>query len=553
MNSLDPHSPRVQGVILACFWVLLALVVIPTWGWTYWDFGDGNYLYLGRRINEGLVPYRDILAPQPPLHLLTSAWAQAFGSLVFGSELIGARLFSLLVRMAQSFFVFLIARRMFACPMRGLTAAGLYLLLPIGFWWSICFQSQNLQIVFLLAAMYGVITLEKRWLVVAGVCSALAMHCNMTSAPYFLCNALFLAVRRPRLVLWYVPVALGAWGAGALAAYAWCGRAYIDNVVLNQVGSFPRADILALSGQTRLGYFTDKIVNEGREVLRLEGTFILAGLIAMATTWRHKLRTLERNSDDYRRWEYFAWYCIGMLLSIGFVMKGGTVNYIFVLGEPAVAMLGADALVRLGRVVGNASVPAPRPVAMRALAAVAIVAIVGNPFMWRNIGYTLRGVQSELPSDGVEWIVELIEAYTEPGDPILAPPFYAYATGRTVAGELAENYLWQIKWLNETFDGVEGEGVLKMAEVARMLRARTVPLLLLDMNQTGRVPVIAHAAETFYQPVDPGVFFSRHVPLRLMVPAGTPERPLSPPPARFVPSPQEVETPVVEPDDPAEE
>ena len=80
-------------------WAVTIVVVISTWGWTYWDFGDGNYLYVGRRINEGLVPYRDILAPQPPLHLLLSAISQRVGGWI-GSELIGARVYCLLLRIA---------------------------------------------------------------------------------------------------------------------------------------------------------------------------------------------------------------------------------------------------------------------------------------------------------------------------------------------------------------------------------------------------------------------------------------------------------------------
>jgi len=533
--SLQPsnplHLPRVHLLIMAVLWVVLAVLVIPTWGWTYWDFGDGNYLYVGRRINDGLVPYRDILAPQPPLHLISSALAQWIGGLLLNSELLGARVFSLLVRMAQSFCIYLVAMRMFGCAYRALAAAAVYLALPIGFWWSLCFQSENLELVFLLIAMWGVLTLSKRGVIIAGVASALAMHCNMTGVPYFLCNALFLGVRRPRLFAWYAPVALGTWGLGAAATYAWAGYYYLDNTVLNQVGSFPRADILAESGQTQFDYFKGKILNEGTAVLRLEGTLIIGGLIAMAIRWREMLKKYERNSDEYRRWEYAAWYCIGMLLSIGFVMKGGTVNYIFVLGEPAVALLAADALVRLSRLLslpivsGNAA-----QWGIKVFAVAGIVFMLGNPNMWRNIYWTLTEVQSELRAEGVEWIRDVIELTTQPGDPILAPPFYAYATNRTVAGELAENYLWQIKWMNESFDGVEGEGVLKMNEIAASMRRREIPLLVLDMNQTGRVPAIQSAARQFYQPLDPEYVRTRHVTLLLAVPVGAPVPELPPPP-----------------------
>ena len=49
------HYRSAQILILAALWVLFALLVVPMWGVTYWDFGDGNYLYVGQRLNDGLV------------------------------------------------------------------------------------------------------------------------------------------------------------------------------------------------------------------------------------------------------------------------------------------------------------------------------------------------------------------------------------------------------------------------------------------------------------------------------------------------------------------
>ncbi|MBX3728682.1 MAG: glycosyltransferase family 39 protein [Candidatus Sumerlaeia bacterium] len=574
---LDPHSPRVQALVLGGLWVLLALLVIPTWGLTYWDFGDGNYLYVGRRINEGLVPYRDILAPQPPLHLLLAAWSQRIGGWL-GSDFLGARVYCLVVRMLCSLMVYLCARRLFGCAFRGLVAAALYLALPIGFWWSLSLQSENVELVFLLLAFWAILSLEPRAMLVAGIASGLAMHCNMTAVPYFLCNALFLGVRRPRLALWYVPVALGTWGIGAGLAFAWAGGDYVSNVVLNQVGSFPRSELLGYSPWI---YFKNKVVGEGAKVLELEGPLIVAALAAIALGWREHAARHARASDEFRRWEYASWYAIGMLLSIGFTMKGGTVNYIFVLGEPAVATFGADAVVRLlrsaqgaGPKVDDALRAAPVPLDARCLAVatglvlgagagfagksfavgivgavvlaglcerflakvptllewvarpagrvasgVLLLALLGYWPAWRNVGFTLQEIQCELPAAGVRQLADLIERHSAPGDPILAPPFYAYVTHRTVAAELAENYLWQIKFLNEWVDGVEGEATLKMQELGRMLRERRVPIVLLDMAQTGRVPHVADAIEQHYRPLTAEPYVTRNTRLGLYVPA----------------------------------
>jgi len=520
------HSTKVRALVLGSLWLLTALVTMPLWDWTYWDFGDGNYLYVGRRILDGLVPYRDILAPQPPLHLLGSAFAQGIGNLLFDSALIGARLYCLVVRLLGSLAVYLAAQRLFRCDFRATVAAALWLAMPIGFWWGLCVQSENLENVFLILAFWAILSLERKPLAFAGVCSALAMHCNMTAVPFFLCNLIFLAARRPRLLAWYALPALGVWGVGALGAWMWAGEAYWSNVVFNQVGSFPRTDILAADPappNTFAEYAVGKVVSQGREILRLEGPMIAMALAAMGVRWVENFRRLERNGDEYRRWEYAAWYCIGMMLSVGFTMKGGTVNYIFVLGEPAVAILAADGIVRLLRL-------ALRPetnLALRIPCFMAVLLTVAWMPAWENLKLTVGRQQVELPAEdhsrgagpqlpGVLSLRHMIEERTQPGDPILAPPFYAWVSGRTVAGELAENYLWNIKVGNETFDRIEGEGVLKMQEIAGMLRRREIPLVILDTVQTGRDPWIRAAIEQNYDMI--GKAASRHVPLELYVP-----------------------------------
>ena len=520
------HYRAAQILILAALGVLLALVVVPTWGLTYWDFGDGNYLYVGQRLNDGLVPYRDILAPQPPLHLLMSALSQRAGGW-FGGEMAGARVYQLLLRMAAALMVYLAALRLFRCGFRAIAAAAVYLLLPIGFWWSFALQSENLEVPLLLLAFWGILGLNKRGAIIAGVASALAMHTNMTAVPYFVVNAIFLGFRRRDLLPWYVGIGLGVWGAGALGAWLWAGEAYWSNVVFNQVGSFPREEII---GYPFAVYAKNKILSQGGNVLRLEGWYILVAVAALAFGTREAMaKKGESGGEEWMRWEYAAWSALGMGLSIGFTMKGGTMDYIFVIGEPAVAIFAGDGIVRFVR----RTLPAPgelRTLSWRnTLAFLRLLFPIGgvalligcNPGV-ENFRFTLRGQQAELPESQVRRMIDVIEAYTKPGDPILAPPFYAYVTGRTVAAELAENYLWQIKWMNESFDGVEGEGVLKMNELAAMLRRREVPLVLLDMNQTGRVPVIRDAIAAHYQPIEPQPYKTRNTQLGLYIPKGRP-------------------------------
>jgi hypothetical protein len=500
------HRPVVLLGLYALVAAALALVVVPTWGWTYWDFGDGNYLYIARRVREGLVLYRDILAPQPPLHTYAGVVAQSIGEALFGSALVGARLYCLLVRIACGFGMLLLAWRAFGCPFRALLAAITYLLLPIGFWWSLGYQSENLEIVFLLFAIYFLLRWTRSWAVLAGVCSGLACQCNMTGVPFLLANALFLAFRLPRLLPFYLAGGLASFGGIGLMAQWLTGGAYFSNVVLNQVGSFPRTDILrAMSGDPTDSfwrYAVRKVTTEAGKVLDLEGGVIAAAMVgAIVMIRQHANEAMTTDRPATLRTEFLCWNFIGGLLSICFVSKGGTVNYIFTLGEPGIALFAGFAFALLLR----AAIPSDRAswrtlsiwdtrVFLRVLFALGTLGILWLPAA-KNIDLSLREIQVELPESEVLAVRMLIAAHAKPGDIILAPPFYAWLTDTIVAGELAENYLWQIKYLNETFDARQygnatGDGVAKMKEVGELLAERKVRFVLLDSAQTGRVPEV---------------------------------------------------------------
>lgn len=509
--------------------------MIPTWGWTYWDFGDGNYMYIARRVREGLVLYRDILAPQPPLHTLAGVVAQSLGEALLGSALLGVRVYCLAVRLLASLFIMLLALRFFGCPFRAVVASAIYLALPIGFWWSLGYQSENLELVFLIAALWLIISWEPRQVFAAGIFSALACHVNMTGAPYLMVNAIFLAFRVPRLIPWYLGSAAVVYTAIAVGANIWTDGFFVSNVLLNQVGTFPRTDILSSnpSGpQTFLEYAWMKVSSQTWEVVVTEWGFLLAMFAGMALVLQRS-QPVDRRAPlseraPWLRSEFMLWSAIGMLLSICFTAKGGTVNYIFVLGEPAVALFAAEALVVLWRRCLPGSIAEWKTLSIwntRHFLGLA-TALAATLLIWwpsgKNLGLTLRQVQVELPERNVLELKTFIETYAEPGDMILAPPFYAFLTDTIVAGELAENYIWNIKYLNETFDrelyGKEtGEGVYKMQEVAMLLRERRPAVILLDLAQTGQVPMIAEEVRRNYQQVEPAPYVTRNTRLGLFI------------------------------------
>ncbi|CAN5209062.1 hypothetical protein BH09SUM1_BH09SUM1_07820 [soil metagenome] len=522
----EPERDCGCGWKLAAGYIIMAAcvcaVVIPTWGWTYWDFGDGNYLYVARRVSEGAVLYKDIMAPQPPLHTIAGVAALWCGKTFLHVDLWGVRLYSLLCRLIAGALVMLIARRFFRCNTRALTAAAIYFFLPIGFWWSLSYESENLEIVFLLAALLLMIGWKPKQLIAAGICSALACHCNMTAVPYLLVNCVFLAFRKPRLLLWYLLPALGVYSGGALIANAATDGAFLSNVLFNQVGTFPKTEILNSStpGDTFLKYAYRKITAEGGKVLQLEGAFIIAALAGIAMSLKESAGKLR---DEWLRAEFLCWSAVGLLLSICFTAKGGTVNYIFVLGEPAVALFGAHAAVALWKSVVPVGAEWRRlslydsRVLLRSIALSALIGAAIYPSAV-NIGRTLNEEQTELSERRVMELRALIETYAEPGDTILAPPFYAFLTKTKVAAELAENYIWQIKWMDEQFHGTPADGTAKMQELAALLREGKAKVVLLDTRQTGTVPEIRDALKARYVLAEPKPYLTRNVELLIYVP-----------------------------------
>lgn len=521
------HRTSTLLFLYAMLAALTALVVVPTWGWTYWDFGDGNYMYIASRVRAGVTLYKDILAPQPPLHTLAGMAAEEFGARVLRSELYGVRLYALIARLTAGLLLTLLARRFYNCPFRAILAGTIYLWLPIGFWWSLGYQSENLENVFLIAAMLLLCNWGPRGALAAGVCSALACHCNMTGAPFLLANALFLLFRQPRLLPWYLGSATVVYATGAIAANIWTEGAFVSNVLLNQVGTFPRTEILQTSDPTDSfwRYAYRKITAEGGKVLEIEGGVVAAALIGAAMMLRRTPSAIEDRPAALRS-EYFAWQMIAGFLSICFTAKGGTVNYIFVLGEAPIALFSAEALVQLWRRMvphsredwAGFGIWNTKPFLLL-LFPVLVIGVAVWPAI-SNLGYTFREEQVELPEREVQILRGFIETYAEPGDTILAPPFYAYLTRTVVAGELAENYIWGIKFMNESFDKKPAEATAKMEELAGMLRRKEVKVVLLDMAQTGRVPAIAAAIEEAYQPAEPQPFTTRNTKLGLYIPKG---------------------------------
>lgn len=516
-ESLSPDGTKSQQqpitrpeiLTLALIAVAYSVAVVGHWNKGYLDFGDGNYMYISWRLSEGAVLYRDILAPQPPLHLYLGAAISWLGDRLLPHPLWGFRTFSLLLHIATMVLVWITARALYpVSPSRRwsmavpLVAAAVYMLQPIGFWWTLGYQSQPLLIFLLLAMFCCVLKNTPRLSVLGGLAGGLALLTNMTTAPYVAFTVGWMLLRRFKGGVVFALCAITPPLLVITAMQAHTGH-YISNVFQNQAGAFPRAEVLAQSGDTIGGYVTRKLVTEGGDVLRLQGTWVALAAVGMLLFVARRRKNRQSEAGDSRA-EYALFYSFFSLCSIMYVAKGGTVDYVFSLAEPYVAIFAAPVIVgvwRLG-VRGWADGPSLRnltPLALPLVGAALLLAVIWPGLHF--ISLTLRQQTYELDEAGTMRVVAMIRQRTKPDDLIIAPPHFAFMAQRRIVNDYSEHFLWRIKYMNERLDDERGPAVETVEQMANALNQKKLPFLVMDMNQTATLPEIRQALENNYEPL----------------------------------------------------
>lgn len=531
-KSEEANERRWVAVVLGVFAIVYALLVASHLSIAYIDFGDGNYLYISTRLADGLVLYRDILSPQPPFHLYLGAALIWIGR-GLGSALYTVRVFSILLHLGTMLVMYLVGRRVIGNRAGGLVTAAIYMLLPIGFWWSLGYESELLEILFLMLSFLcfidgarlhvaGRAQAAGKKMAVAGVLAVCAIFTNMTAVPYVGFSALWLLVRRRKLVLWYLVPIVGLTIVGIALLELLTGGNYLGNVFFNQVGTFPKR---AISGQGVVAYAIGKILREGKDVLFWEGPYIVLALLGLIGFMRRGLVAQAPqprfNSQPLR--EYIGWYGLFSILSIVFVSKGATMEYIFTLGEPFVALFAAYFVIEFAKWITR---PADEKIDIAADTSrvvsligagllVLVCSVIGIAFM----RVTLLQKNYEQDTKGVQNIVSYIEKYSKPGEPILAPPYYAFISKRRLYEEYSELFIWTIKYKNEVIvEKRPGEGVRKAESIANALAGKQIPIVVLDLKQTGRIPPIRDAIERFYKPLLEKPIHTLNTPIQLYIP-----------------------------------
>ena len=513
---LTTRQTTAFGARGAALWLLLlgaayAVLVVTHWNAGYLDFGDGNYMYVSWRMAGGAVLYRDLMAPQPPMHLWIGSLLARVGML-FGHPLWAFRSFSLILHLLSMVAVYFAAvrvtggnddRALRLCRGAGITAAAVYLVLPIGFWWCLGYQSEPLEMFLMIWSFTLFISLSRRWMPLAGLLQGLAPLTNMTAAPYTLFNIGWLAVRKRNLVLRYAVPCVGIIAVVTVGMQLFTGH-YLENVITNQVGSYPKDGFLP--------YAWGKIVREGMKVIDLEGGFVVICLLGL-------LRYAARGCRHVR--EYVTFYSFFALCSILYVTKGGTVDYIVTIGEPFVAIFCGYSAFHFTRRYSRTLCRLPgwrdlTPVATLLCAAMLVVVVTatGLAHSWA----TLKQRTYELDEFETGRIVADIQRNSRPDGLVFAPPYYAFLAQRRIAEDYAELLLWTLKYRNEKEAGVKGPGIEIVERLAQLLRDKRIDYVVLDMNQPGRLPELRAAIDEAYQPLRRDEFRTLNTSLRFYVP-----------------------------------
>jgi 4-amino-4-deoxy-L-arabinose transferase-like glycosyltransferase len=489
MKNKSNHLPLLLfiGVCLGYLSLMISHITLA-----YLDFGDGNYLYIARRMLQGVVIYKDILSPQPPLHLYTGTVILKIGDWL-GNPIFTVRIFTLLLRVVHASLLYYLARHLFRdrkdswLPM---LAGAVYLFLPIGFWWSRGYQSEPLEILWLLLGMIFFVKFSPAPMAAAGFFAALGVLTNMTAAPYMVLTFLFLLIyERKKLFWWYTLPAFTVIALAVILFQFYTEGMFLQNAILDQVGTYPK--------ENTLGYMLGKIKWIGGIIIQLEGPLIAAALLGLIYYYKENIHKKIKTSPVP---VFIFLYALATLGSFAYATKGGTVDYIFTLGEPAVALFSVFGIYCLSQTILK------QKTLVAETAAIAILLLLGIPG-YKQDANTLRGLNYELGPEQVQKTIALIDENSQPGEKVFCPPYFAFLANRPLAGEFSEQYVWFMKYANWLrYREGNPANLAHLEKIGEMFSNREVKIVLMNIDpsrgqQTGNIMPFRIPVDAFYHPI----------------------------------------------------
>lgn len=460
----------------------------------YLDFGDGNYLYISWRLAQGDLLYEDIISPQPPVMLyMWSFFHRIIPSML--DCLYFFRNLATLIHIGCAICVYAISREIFKKGTVALISGVTYLLLPIGFWWYRSIESEPLEMLFSLAAFYLLVRPPNRYrYLIAGILSALAFCTNMTFLPYFLLIIVIL--------LYYRPIHFKSYLLSSIAAIAiifgimtiLTGTDIWINVFINQFNTYPTAK----------GYFQSKLLSSGGIIVQLEATFLI---LFFAGLYRY----LRNKKYDFRI-TLLALYALQSFGSYFFVTKGGTVDYIFTIGEPFVAIFAGYMIYTVFDYALKNS--RNTPLLTKAILFVGLFhfLLVVYFVSFRQNYITLQGENYEATPKQVTQVRQHLRRYSkDPSDEILAPPYYAYLAQRKIVENYSSSYIVYMKYISK--DPIT---LASFERIIEKIRNKKLPIIVLNKHQFGSIKALKKSIENNYRQIDE--LQTRHENLGIYIP-----------------------------------
>ena len=411
----------------------------------YVDFGDGNYLYF---------LYRDMPCPQPPLLLFLGRFLLSLADGNVGL----VRLWQVLQHVLTACCVWGITHRLFKQHAVSTLAGCTFLFLPEGVWWSAGYQSEPLLVFlqsFNLLLLLNAMAREKPSPALYGAAfiAAMTAFTNMTSLPYIALQTFFVWFLFRRGFRHYLGALLIPGILFFIYMLFYSEGQYLEHVFFRQIGTYPTHYL-----QEALQYFLIKLNTEGGDILFYEGGFVLAAIAGILLFSNDERPVLAK--------EYMIWWAIFSLGSILFVTKGGTVEYIFTIGEPAVAVFSAyfftnlllaidiptsikilvTSPLQLGKVVLLLTIALPallmKPIDLLSRT------LSNNTLTYEQSGQMYRKV-FELSSAEMNRIAQFIQFRCPPGKTMLCPPYYAFSAHRKITDNASELFILYLAYFNE--------------------------------------------------------------------------------------------------------
>ena len=177
---------------------------------------------------------------------------------------------------------------------------------------------------------------------------------------------------------------------------------------------------------------------------------------------------------------YILWWGMASIGSILFATKGGTVEYIFTLGEPAVAVFCGFFLFTLFLGADLGARPKPHGPSRLLVATrwLLLVAVLVPVLCWRaGQLVALSAVRSiavvENTNDGVNWIVKTIrQRASRPDDPVFVPAHYAFISKRPIANHMSSTLILYAAYyheFNELLKSLPPETQLRLSSLPKSL------------------------------------------------------------------------------------